>query len=311
MFLVFPFEGRVPLFPRGSWLLFDHVQSQVLPAGDTPDPHLAVLGLEPWPELGGARKGLRLPMKGSPCPLHCSKAWGTGVVSGMRWHGSVLEHSISAVKGCCWPKPAPGQSLSSLGQILVMSVSTNTHPESVTWSLHALPDWVAFGFLPVSEWPPTAADRDLAGQEEEDTSSGCLQPAPAQRTKEEKPNTREWHRFTASRDVASRSKTEGAGSVGEGRAGERHSPPAFSTASRCWKTPRSRDDQKADTPNENRRVIIYRCKIFLFVNADLLNLFPQIPKPITLCILQKILFFLCCFCFFANIRYYYTEQKKL
>lgn len=74
MFLVFPFEGRVPLFPRGSWLLFDHVQSQVLPAGDTPDPHLAVLGLEPWPELGGARKGLRLPMKGSPLPTALSKA---------------------------------------------------------------------------------------------------------------------------------------------------------------------------------------------------------------------------------------------
>lgn len=216
MFLVFPFEGRVPLLPRGSWLLFYHVQSQMLPAGDTPDPHACCAGPGAMARAGGgARKGLRLPTKGSPCPLHCSKAWGTGVVSGMRWHSGVLEHCVSAVKGCCWPKPVPGQSPSSLGQILVMSVSTYTHPESVTWSLHVLPDWVAFGFLPVSEWPPTAADRDLAGQEEEDTNSGCLQPAPAQRTKEEKLSTREWHRFTASRDVASRSKTEGAGSVAE------------------------------------------------------------------------------------------------
>lgn len=74
---------------------------------------------------------------------------------------------------------------------------------------------------------------------------------------------------------------------------------------RSWKK------QKPDTSNDNRKMALYRCKIFLFVNADLLNLFPQIPKPITLCILQKILFFVLFLYFFANIRYYYTEQKKL
>lgn len=75
MFLVFPFEGRVPLLPRGSWLLFYHVQSQMLPAGDTPDPHACCAGPGAMARAGGgARKGLRLPTKGSPCPLHCSKA---------------------------------------------------------------------------------------------------------------------------------------------------------------------------------------------------------------------------------------------
>lgn len=99
MFLVFPFEGRVPLLPRGSWLLFYNVQSQMLPAGDTPDPHACCAGPGAMARAGGggeARKGLRLPTKGSPCPLHCSKAWGTGVVSGMRWHSGILEHSVAA-----------------------------------------------------------------------------------------------------------------------------------------------------------------------------------------------------------------------
>lgn len=68
--------------------------------------------------------------------------------------------------------------------------------------------------------------------------------------------------------------------------------------------------RNAETPPRKQEGTTYRCKIFLFVNADLLNLFPQIPKPITLCILQKILFFFVTFSFFANIRYYYTEQKK-
>lgn len=83
------------------------------------------------------------------------------------------------------------------------------------------------------------------------------------------------------------------------------------------------DSPGEPSPQWNRnRELTYRCKIFLFVNADLLNLFPQIPKPITLCILQKGLFFVMFllfglfffvfffFLFLPNIRYYYTEQKK-
>lgn len=56
--------------------------------------------------------------------------------------------------------------------------------------------------------------------------------------------------------------------------------------------------------------IIYRCKIFLFVNADLLNLFPQIPKPITLCILQKILFFCVVFVFFLPTLDTIIQNRK-
>lgn len=82
----------------------------------------------------------------------------------------------------------------------------------------------------------------------------------------------------------------------------------------CWRAERhaapqhpNRDSPGEPAPQWNRnRELTYRCKIFLFVNADLLNLFPQIPKPITLCILQKGLFFvmfllfgLFFFCFFS------------
>lgn len=82
-------------------------------------------------------------------------------------------------------------------------------------------------------------------------------------------------------------------------------------ASPWWKQTQILEEAETRHLKWQQEHALYRCKIFLFVNADLLNLFPQIPKPITLCILQKILF-LCCFrIFFANIRYYYTEQKKL
>lgn len=59
-----------------------------------------------------------------------------------------------------------------------------------------------------------------------------------------------------------------------------------------------------------QKAVIYRCKIFLFVNADLLNLFPQIPKPITLCILQKILFFCVVFVFFLPTLDTIIQNRK-
>lgn len=69
MFLVFPFEGQVPLLPRGSWLLFYHVQSQMLPAGDTPDPHACCAGPGAMARAGGGgQEGAEAAHEGLPLP---------------------------------------------------------------------------------------------------------------------------------------------------------------------------------------------------------------------------------------------------
>lgn len=77
-----------------------------------------------------------------------------------------------------------------------------------------------------------------------------------------------------------------------------------------WWKQRHPGRSRNQTPQMITGNALYRCKIFLFVNADLLNLFPQIPKPITLCILQKILFFVLFLYFFLPTLDTIIQNRK-
>lgn len=211
MFLVFPFEGRVPLLPRGSWLLFYHVQSQMLPAGDTPDPHACCAGPGAMARAGGGGR----PGRGWGCPqraplAHCTALRPEAQGWFQEWGGTAAFWSTALLlaKASSW-------SVTLLPWSDFGDERFYQHPPWVSYVVSACVAWLGGIWFSSCVWVTTYSCWQGFGWAGGGHHSGCLQPAPAQRTKEEKSNTREWHRFTASRDVASRSKTEGAGSVAE------------------------------------------------------------------------------------------------